>query len=870
MRRCICVVALTAFASLPAAGNGQDWTQIGPQPIQGQGFSNLPNATVSGIVTGIAIDPSGSSDSTIYIATGGGGVWKTTNGGAVWNVTTDSMPTLTMGAVALDPSNPSIVYAGVGGRWCCFEGGGLYTSQNGGGQWAAQNPFGIFSGNPINAIVLPASGTVLAATLNGLYKSVDGGQNFGNNSPQFNNGSPISIATPQGNATNVNISDLRLDTATPTTVYVAIDNQGIYKSVDSGTTFPASGMLLGPSTFPTAVSSTGDVFIKFAQSTKPNNGTFYAFLCSGKKPEPCALLKSINGGAFFSSITLSGITINQGDYDQIVGVDPQDGQFVYIGLRQLYFAADGGASGISTQNQIDKNGAHTDDHVIVFSPASHITGPPPTQVYLGTDGGFAATAAQSGAPGSQWQFLNGGISTALLYAMDIGRGNGANNVYSFGASQDNGTFVKTPSVPSLEWQFQCCGDSGSVAVDPQNPLHALTLNDGGLTCTTNAQDWSNCGNLPPSKIGASLVSFDPTGGTAYVARGAQLFQSKDNGSTYSSVQTFPQNIRVIAQVKGNPNLLWIGQNDGTMQQTTSALLGSSATWTKVTVSGAPSNQAVTGIAIDPTNQLTVVAVYPGFSGSADPPQHAFLTVNGGASWQNISGVSGGGDNNLPDLPLHAVVIVPNNNPHIIVVATDSGVLQTADTGKTWQVLGIGIPSVEVTGMSLDSSVSPFVLRASTWGRSVYQLEGSCPLCPPAPQCGIMTGCVSTTNWSYSMTCTGVDVGIAYNAGCTDLSGERRNCYAGFNGQSTVQVSWSGSSGPPNWWTAAQQGSPTVCTTNNTGQSNCKVFTFAGLPPCPTPPPGPPPLCQDGQKYCTQFTPPRCVPEKQCLVIPIHP
>jgi hypothetical protein len=347
MKRCSCVVAGIAYACLAFVGDAQDWTQIGPQPIQGQGFSNLPNATASGIVTGIAIDPSGSSDSTIYIATGGGGVWKTTNSGAAWNVTTDNMPTLTMGAVALDPLNTSIVYAGVGGPWCCFEGGGLYVSQNGGGSWTAENPSGIFSANPINAIVLPASGTVLAATPNGLFKSIDGGQNFGNNSPQFNNGSPISIATLGG---NVNVSDLKLDTVTPTTVYAAIDNGGIYKSVDSGTTFPATSTLLGSSKFPTAISSTGDVFIKFAQSTKPNNGTFYAFLCSGNNPQPCALLKSGNGGSSFTSITLTGISINQGDYDQIVGVDPQDAQRVYIGLRQIWYAADGGASGISTQN----------------------------------------------------------------------------------------------------------------------------------------------------------------------------------------------------------------------------------------------------------------------------------------------------------------------------------------------------------------------------------------------------------------------------------------------------------------------------------------------------------------------------------------
>ena len=81
-----------------------------------------------------------------------------------------------------------------------------------------------------------------------------------------------------------------------------------------------------------------------------------------------------------------------------------------------------------------------------------------------------------------------------------------------------------------------------------------------------------------------------------------------------------------------------------------------------------------------------------------------------------------------------------------------------------------------------------------------------------------------------MTCTGVDVRIVYNAGCTDLSGERRNCYAGFNGQSTVQVSWSGSSGPPNWWTAAQQGSPTACHRQHRAIELQSVYVCRVYPP----------------------------------------
>lgn len=75
------LLILAVFSALAVVSPSQDWKLIGPAPIQGSEFSNLPNATVSGIINDIAIDPSGSTDSTIYIATGAGGIWKTTDGG---------------------------------------------------------------------------------------------------------------------------------------------------------------------------------------------------------------------------------------------------------------------------------------------------------------------------------------------------------------------------------------------------------------------------------------------------------------------------------------------------------------------------------------------------------------------------------------------------------------------------------------------------------------------------------------------------------------------------------------------------------------------------------------------------------------------
>ncbi|MGA9565279.1 MAG: hypothetical protein WBS19_07140, partial [Candidatus Korobacteraceae bacterium] len=180
----------------------------------------------------------------------------------------------------------------------------------------------------------------------------------------------------------------------------------------------------------------------------------------------------------------------------------------------------------------------------------------------------------------------------------------------------------------------------------------------------------------------------------------------------------------------------------------------------------------------------------------------------------------------------------------------------------------GVPPAQVTGLALDYAVKPFVLRASTFGRSVFELQGSCPLCPPAAQCK-MTGCVGDISWNYSLKCTGQDVGIVYNGGCSDTSGEPRSCNAGFNGSSTTEASWGGAIGPPTWLTPGAQGSPTVCTRNNTGEQTCKIFDSGNLPACPPQSGGPalpPPHCGQTETYCTKYTPPRCVPEGACTYI----
>jgi photosystem II stability/assembly factor-like uncharacterized protein len=142
--------------------------------LQGNGQLPGPNA---GAAMDLAIDPTGTADSVVYAIFNDGGVWKTTNAGAMWTPTTDSLATLSFGALALDPSNSVIVYAGTGNIYNngYFQGVDIYQSLDSGNTWTLTSGSGVFNGIGINKIVMPASGVLLVATQHGLFRSSDSG-----------------------------------------------------------------------------------------------------------------------------------------------------------------------------------------------------------------------------------------------------------------------------------------------------------------------------------------------------------------------------------------------------------------------------------------------------------------------------------------------------------------------------------------------------------------------------------------------------------------------------------------------------------------------------------------------------------------------
>ena len=702
---------------------GVQWTQNGPAPLRIDHEQNFQGAGPdSGEVLDIAIDPRNTTDNVIYIATNDGGIWKSTDGGTSWKPKTDYLSSLSMGAVTLDPANASIVYAGTGnlfdGAGLFFKGVGIYKSVDAGETWTTIGSAAL-NGVGVNRIVLPSTGLLVVATNNGVFRSIDGGANFGNNPPNFDNNLPIIGGF---------ISDLKLDTATPTTIYAAVRSSGVFRSTDSGATFPTNLF-----SNPGAPGAGTFRFVSLAQSTSPDNQTIYANVQQTANQRRADIYRSTDTGGNWTLV--AGPAANHSDqdngcqcgYDQTIGVDPVDANRVYIGFQELWLSVDGGAT-FGGPPAISLNKIHWDHHAITFSPPNHRTaGDLTTRIFIGTDGGIS----YSDDGGGTFANINEGIASNILFSMDIGRNSAANNGFTYGGTQDTGTIERRAAdFAGKDWHLGIDGDGGQIAVDPFNPMRAYGTDNGAYSVTNDGGDnWAfDPGGTGITGGGVRFLAVDPNNGMVVYATkgGTQLFQSVDTGATFTLIKTFAANISAIANVGIDSNTFWVALSNGTVQHSANVLSGITSTWTSNNVTGAPAF-SVSDIAIDPTNTDQVVVVYPGFTG-INPPnrtKHVFRTLDNGASWTDISGTDGGNPtSNLPDLPLHSVVIDSDTSPHSYMVASDAGVMRSADGGPTWQILGVGLPTVFCSSLQIDTTATPSLLRVGTYGRSTFELTAA--------------------------------------------------------------------------------------------------------------------------------------------------
>jgi hypothetical protein len=755
----------------PASGagtglSGVQWIQVGPKPAFPIANINYQgNGAMSGEVLDIAIDPRNLFDDVIYSVTNDGGVWRSTDGGVTFEQKTDNMPSLSMGAIVLDPANPSIVYAGTGNLYdgngwmttLAVKAIGIYRSIDMGESWTVLNPGGIFTGAGIARMAMPASNVLLVGSSAGLFKSVNGGMTFGQ-PPTYDNGQPIIGGL---------IEDIDLDSTDPVnTIYASINTQGIFRSTDQGDTFPTNLF-----TNPGAPTAGTFEFVRMAQGV--SNATRMLATVQATGGDWGGLYRSDDTGANWTRMSnangADAVAAENGGcqcgYDQTVGIDPQNSNFVYIGFQELYLSIDGGTTFGTPARSRDK--IHWDHHYLGWSPPSHWGGiPAPTPMWVGTDGGIHSS---SNGGFTFNNFHNSTIATNLFHHMDIGRGSDANNDWTYGGTQDTGTIhscgpalhcglaaVISGPVP---WEMGVNGDGTGVRVDQVNPLRAYGVANGGYLFTNDGGKTWNSPDPASVPVPATAWRFaiDPNN-TARVwavsstrsgfRPGPDLWRSKDaTGLDWALITTFTANVRAIANTETDSNVLWFGHTDGDVQYTLDATATTPTFSGQIAVTDAPGGAAVSEIAINPLNTDEVVVTYQGICGAPcntpdDRMRRVFQTTDRGVTWNDISGTDGNPVGNLPNLPAHSVVYDIGTLPPSIVVANDAGVLRSSNNGATWQKLGLGLPTADSKMLQIDDSIEPPLLRLATYGRSIWELaEAQGPILAVNGDLGFDISCI---------------------------------------------------------------------------------------------------------------------------------
>lgn len=660
-----------------AGGPPVPWTSVGPAPIIYNGATFSGNFDVAGRINTIAIDPTPASN-TIYIGAASGGIWKTTNGGTTWAPISDFQCAITMGALAVDPVNPQIVYAGTGeGVFAidAYQGCGFMRSTNGGSTWTEVGPAAFQNqtgGARINRIIInvPTAGSttttiLIAATNFGIYRSVNSGQTW------------TAVATGAGIFT-----DITVDPLSPNILYAGrylSGTGGIYKSTDTGLTWtkvtsglPTSGY--ARVVLAAAPSASGTVYASFSAL----DGTLFG------------VYKTTDFGATWAKIAATGVDCKlQCWYDMQLAVDPTSASIVYFSGFSLYRSIDAGLTFSNIGLTI-----HVDHHIVAFDPNLNTT------IYAGSDGGIFKSVDN----GTNWTGLNTTLSITQFYP-GISVSPTSATTFLAGA-QDNGT---TEGGTALGWSSQIGGDGAQTAYDFKTGATFAGLTSGSSKLSPRRRNaGSSVWNVKSTGINTGdnynwvpPMTMDPRNPSVLYFGTNKVYRTTNSGDGWTVISPDLSNgtgsLTTIAVSAADSQVVYAGTDDGRIQMTTN--LG--ATW--AVGSGAPTKY-VTKIIVDPLDPRIAYATFSGFTGG-----HVSKTTTGKA-WTDISF-------NLPNAPVNGIVFQPGTRE--LDVATDVGVFALAEGATSWVPLMTSLPSVPVIDLVYDGPRGRLV--AATHGRGIWTL-----------------------------------------------------------------------------------------------------------------------------------------------------
>jgi photosystem II stability/assembly factor-like uncharacterized protein len=742
IHRSLFALLTAAFLACTASSEAQN-IRFDSGTISGLPARNIGSAAMSGRIAAVdGIDQDGRI--TVFVGSASGGVWKSVNGGTTYKPVFDREDVQSIGAVAIDPSNPKTVWVGTGEAWMRNSvsiGDGVYKSVDSGENWTN---VGLKDSEHIAKILVdPADGNnvLVCATghlwndsdSGGVYKTSDGGKNWKRVLAGANGSSGCGL--------------MAMSKQEPKTIYASMwdfrrqgwtfrsggPGSGVFKSTDGGDQWTEIGDSNAKGLPP---KPWGRVAVAVAPA-KPQ--VVYANIEAEKGR---GLYRSDDAGGTWTKLDSSNFMVWRPFYFGNLIVDPKDENKLFKPDLILLYSTDGGKS-----FNVVSGGAHGDFHDIWIDAKN------PSVVIAGDDGGL--WRSEDG--GNRWKHqMNLPVSQFYHVSTD-----NSDPYHVYGGLQDNSSWVGDSSYPggvsNSRWENMFGGDGFWMFEDTSDPDYVYAEAQGGEIGRVNRFTHENRGIKPLPNYGEKKLRFNwntpihmspNEKGTIYI--GAQyLFRSRDHGQSWDRISPdlttndpekqkqeesggvtvdnssaeMHTTIYSISESPKNGQIIWVGTDDGNVQITRDG----AKTWTNVVenISGLGKNSWVSTVEASRFEEGTAYATFDRHT-YGDMAPYAYKTTDYGKTWTAFplqeNGVRG-----------YAHVIKEDTiKPNILFLGTEFGLWISVDGGQHWaQYKGSNFPATAVRDIAVQARESDLVL--ATHGRGIWIIDDISPLRTLTPE-----------------------------------------------------------------------------------------------------------------------------------------
>ncbi len=666
---------------------------------------------------------------TFYFGSTGGGVWKTIDGGSNWKNISDKYFGGSIGAVAVAPSDQTVLYVGEGEntlRGNVSEGFGIWRSDDEGRNW---KNLGLKDTRHIARIVIhPKNPDVVWVAAvghlfgtnqeRGIFKTIDGGKTWKRVLFSDKQSGGIDLVMEPGNPSVLYASTWTV-IRTPYSLESGGSGSALWKSIDGGDTWQKLNDKKG---FP-GKTVIGNIGIAVSAS---NPERVYALVESEKG----GLLKSDDAGETWTNVSTDQNIRQRAWYYSRIFVDPKNPDVVYALNTNMYKTTDGG----KTLKQI--NTPHGDHHDLWIDPEDG------NRMIVADDGG----AQISFDGGINWSTY-GNQPTAQFYRVSTDN----NFPYRIlGAQQDNSTVrilsrTEDSEINQTSWTPTAGFESGYVVADPLNPDIVYGGNYSGYLSRYDHKTGENrtVSVWPDNPLGGGVdfikyrfqwnypIFFSPNNPKRLYAAGNVLFASENEGASWMAISPdLTTNDKSKQKSSGGPitqdntgvevyctiftagesplekDLLWTGSDDGLIHLSKDG----GRHWDNVTPADAGKWMMWNCVEIDPFKKGTAYFVGTKYKLDDFAP-YIYKTEDYGKTWTKII-------NGIPPLHFARCLRADKKRPGLLYTGTEYGMYISYDYGASWKPFQLNLPMVSITDLTIKDND----LVVATQGRAFWVLD----------------------------------------------------------------------------------------------------------------------------------------------------